>query len=55
MAYGPTELFVANFQGIQEELGRLFRAQGSVQDFWISQEKGGRSTCTSTGLYGVVR
>jgi hypothetical protein len=55
MAFGPTELFVSNFQGIQEELGKLFSAHGSVQDFWVSQKKAGRGPSSSTGLFGVVR
>lgn len=47
-SFGPTELFVSNFVGISEELGKLFSVHGSVQDFWVSQKKNG-------GLFGVVR
>ena len=53
--YGPTELFVSNFVGIQDELGKLFGAHGSVLDFWISQKKGVRAPAGSSGLFGVVR
>ena len=53
--YGATELFVSNFVGIQEELQQLFGAQGSVQEFWISQKKGVKVPVGTPGLYGVVR
>ena len=54
--YGATELFVSNFVGIQEELGQLFGAHGSVQEFWISQQKKGVKPQPGVqGLYGVVR
>ncbi len=53
-SFGPTELFVLNFVGIQEELGKLFGAHGSVLEYWVSQKKTGGATSNS-GLYGVVR
>ncbi|CAL5229289.1 g12586 [Coccomyxa viridis] len=53
--YGATELFVANFFGIQEELQQLFGAHGSLQEFWVSQKKGVKTQAPSQGLYGVVR
>ena len=52
--FGPTELFVLNFKGIQEELGKLFGAHGSVQEYWVSQKKTG-GVASGSGLYGVVR
>ena len=53
-SFGPTELFVLNFKGIQEELGKLFSAHGSVQEYWVSQKKTG-GVSSGSGLYGVVR
>ncbi|KAK9837309.1 hypothetical protein WJX81_005363 [Elliptochloris bilobata] len=53
-SFGPTELFVLNFKGIQEELGKLFGAHGSVQEYWVSQKKTG-GVSSGSGLYGVVR
>ena len=49
------ELFVTGFTGVQEELGKLFSAQGKVVDFWVSQKKGGRAPTPGTGMFGVVR
>ena len=53
--YGPTELFVANFVGIQEELVKLFSKQGLVKDFWIGHKRGLRIPAPGSGLFGVVR